>query len=59
MRLFQEIKLFSAIISLRHFSKTLAAKSLEALGILHINLGTEGDIKVDPEFELESKIEFE
>jgi len=29
------------------------------LGILHINLGTEDGINVDPEFELESKIEFE
>jgi len=51
--LFQEIKLFSAIISLRLISKTLIAKSLDALGILHIILETEGDIKVNPELELD------
>jgi len=37
----------------------LAAKFLEALGILHINLGTEGVKKEDSEFELELKSEFE
>jgi len=32
---------------------------MEALGILHINLGTEGGMKEDGEFELELKFEFE
>jgi len=55
-RLFQEIKLFSEILFFRHFSKTLAAKSLDVLGFLHINLGIDGGTKEDGEFELELKL---
>jgi len=58
-RLFQEIKLFSEIISFRYFSKTLAAKSLGASGILHIILWTEGGMKEDGEFKLEFNFEVE